>query len=98
MDKRKFLFLILSVAIALCWTIGPAAAQENPMPLKREKAWDAYQQWVPERLKGDPAFQKYMEIYNAREQRLSDGSLAPKQQSQGNKPSPQLPNPKGGGK
>ncbi len=86
MNKRKFLFLALLVAIALCWIVGPAAAQENPMPLKRENSWNAYQQWVPERLKGDAAFQKYMEIYNAREQALSNGSLAPKQKPQGQKP------------
>ncbi len=98
MSKRKFLILALLVAIALCWTVGPAAAQENPMPQKREQAWNAYQQWVPERLKGDPAFQTYMQIYNAREQALSNGSLIPKQETQGTKPSPQRPNPKGGGK
>ncbi len=29
MDKRKFLFLALLVAIGLCWMVGQAAAQGN---------------------------------------------------------------------
>ncbi len=94
MDKRKFLYLALLVAIALFWTVGPVVAQENPVIGKRAQSWEAYQNWVQERLKGDPAFQQYMEIYNQREQRLSDGSLIPKQKPQSKK----QPGSKGGPK
>ena len=79
MKKRKFLILVLLVVIALCWTVGATAAQKNLVPSKRQMAWDNLQQWVQERLKGDSAFQKYVDIYNEREQRLSNGNLIGKQ-------------------
>ncbi len=94
MHRRKFLLFALLGAIVLCWTVGIVAAQENPVISKRSQAWDAYQSWVSERLKGDPAFQRYMQIYNQREQRLSDGSLVPKEKPHGT----QQPGLKGGQK
>ncbi len=88
MNKHKFLISVLLTAIVFCWAAGLAAAQKNPVLSKREKSWDNLRQWSPERLKGDSAFRKYMEIYNAREQALTDGSLLPKEKSQGMRPSP----------
>ncbi len=96
MNKRKFVFLVLLVAVVLCWTVGPVVAQENPVVSKREKAWSAYQKWVPDRMKGDTTFQKYMAIYNEREKRLSEGTLLPKPKPQVTRP--HGANPKGGPK
>ncbi len=89
MNHHRFLILVLWAVIAFYWTVGPAVAQKNPMPSKREEAWVNLRQWLPERLKGDTAFQRYMKIYNAREQALTNGSLIPKRKSSDLK---QLPN------
>ncbi len=88
MNNHKFLILALLTVISLCWMVGPAVAQNSPMPSKREKAWDDLRRWIPERLKGESAFRRYMEIYNAREQALSNGSLLPKEKSPGMRQSP----------
>ncbi len=94
MEKQKLLSLCLLVVAALCWTVGQAAALENPVLSKREKAWERLYLTLPDRMKGDPAFQRYMEIYNARQQALSNGSLVPKRNFQGSKQSPHQAVPK----
>ncbi len=94
MDKQKFLSLGLLVVAALCWTAGQAVALENPVLSKREKAWERLYQALPDRMKGDPAFQRYMDIYNARQQALSNGSLVPKRNVQSTKQAPQQAVPK----
>ncbi len=95
MNKRRFLFLVLLVAIVQGWTVGHAVAQKNPMPSKRAQAWIALHQALPDRMKGDPVFQRYMDIYNARERALSNGDLIPKQNAQGTRQLPQQVNPGG---
>ncbi len=83
MNNYRFLILVLLTAIVFCWITGPAAAQKNPVLPKREEAWNNLRRWLPERVKGDPTFQRYVEIYNAREQALTNGSLIPKKKSPG---------------
>ncbi len=92
MDKRKFLIVLFLLAvITFCWTAGQAAAQGGKSQAgKREASWNSLEQWLPERAKGDAAYQKYLAIYNARMQAQFDGTLLGK-----GKQSPRQINPKG---
>lgn len=98
MDKLRFLFLALTAAVVYGWTVGHAVAQKNPMPSKRAQAWISLHQALPDRMKGDPVFQRYMDVYNARQRALSNGDLIPKQNVEGARPSPHQVNPEGGRK
>jgi len=67
MRERKILLFISLMLATAVFSFGASlvAGQENPVYMKRQKAWERVEQATQERAKQDSAFKKYLDSVTA---------------------------------